>query len=159
MGLAFFTAIVLLLFGIVQLADKNKFGLVWIGFSIIFPLVVTVSLYPVFALASIDENISMLNQKIDKIILINKNHAQEKSQSAVTTDISKTFFDPTPTPPKRSGDENLFKYAEAIDYVNKRYGRLRFFLCMIFIDQNYFIDFLIEHRYIFVYARQSKYRI
>ena len=122
MGLVFVAAVILLFSGIIQLADKNKFGFVWIVLSIIFPLITTVSLYPIFALASIDENISMLNQKIDKIVSDNKHFEQEKSQSTVTTGISRTFFTPAPTIEKENGDKNLFECAEAIDYVNKKYG-------------------------------------
>ena len=122
MGLAFFAAVVLLLLGIALLADRNSLGIVLLVLAIILPLVTTVSLYPIFALASIDENILALNRKIDKIISIKQSPAQEKPQAPPPPEISKNRFTPEPPPEKEDGNKTPFERTEVIDFVNKRYN-------------------------------------
>ena len=121
-GFVFTAAIVLFFVGIVQLADKSAIGGLLIAISLVLPLVVSISLYPIFALANIDVNVASINEKIDRITKNSKEITQEKQNDPPKTDLSHNFFTPAPKREEAKEDNNLFKYAEAIDYVNKRYG-------------------------------------
>jgi uncharacterized membrane protein required for colicin V production len=55
--------------GISSLVDDEKIGILYIVLGILLPLITTVSLYPIFALANIDENIQSLNSKIESLFV------------------------------------------------------------------------------------------
>ena len=67
MSFVFLVAVILLVFGVYGLTNKDWFSIIWIVLGLLLPLVVSVSLYPIFALASIDENIQLLNQRVKQI--------------------------------------------------------------------------------------------
>ena len=67
-------SIVLLVWGISYLISEpegRRFGWILIVISIVSPLVATVSLYPIFVLANIDDILKSLNSKMDKVLANN----------------------------------------------------------------------------------------
>lgn len=67
MGIVWTISGILLVFGVVRATDKNWYSLFFIALGLILPLVCSISLYPIFALANIDQNIYMLNKKVEEI--------------------------------------------------------------------------------------------
>lgn len=61
-------SIALFVVGVCQVIDKNNFGVFFIITSLLLPFLCTVSLYPMFALANIDKNINILNEKVEEFI-------------------------------------------------------------------------------------------
>ena len=76
--------------GVSGLSDGSRVAIVWFVLSAALPLIVSVALYPIFALASIDENIAKMNQKMDTLI------AQGGEQSAPAAE-AKVYCAPAPS--------------------------------------------------------------
>lgn len=72
MAMMYFISIIILILGFsICFDEKHKlhyFGILIIIGSILLPIVVTVALYPIFALANIDQNTEEINKKLDLII-------------------------------------------------------------------------------------------
>lgn len=72
MAMTYFISVIALIYGLSICFDKgnilNDFGMLIVLGSILFPFAVTVALYPIFALANIDQNTEEINQKLDLLI-------------------------------------------------------------------------------------------
>ncbi len=80
-GLACVIAALLVIFGCVMIVDDSVgFGVVMIVAGLITPVTTTISLYPLFALSSIESNTAELEEKLDKIVELLKASATEASQ-------------------------------------------------------------------------------
>ena len=79
LGLSLVPSLILVIVGINGLLDKNWFSSIWIALGMLIPLVASVSLYPIFALANIDENVSSLNKKVDSLISKSTRHISVKT--------------------------------------------------------------------------------
>ncbi len=80
-------SVVFIILGIKEALDKNWISIIWIIAGEILPLTTAISLYPIFALANIDDNLSLLNEKMDTITaiigtksVINKTPSQLKNK-------------------------------------------------------------------------------
>lgn len=67
MGMVYLLSIALLAVGINYLIDENSLSALFIAAGLILPLAITVSLYPLFALANIDKNLALISKKIAAI--------------------------------------------------------------------------------------------
>ena len=123
MGLIIAVSLFLVIFGISQLADKNTSGVIWLVLAIALPLVVTVSLYPIFALANIDENLLRLNQKVDRL-LIKKDMPKEEKASASAPVVQQVapVVEPISRTSQTSKTNSMNKVEEAINYINVKYN-------------------------------------
>ena len=61
-------AIVLLIMGISKIAEDDSTGTLFLLMGVIMPILVSVSVYPIFALARIDSNTSDINQKFEYLL-------------------------------------------------------------------------------------------
>ena len=104
---------ILFLITIIDLATKIEIfdPTLLILFALFFPLLTSVSLYPIFALANIDENLSKLNEKLDKIIYLNNHESKMSDQHEKLI----SNFSPPET-------HKTKKINEALQYINNKYG-------------------------------------
>ena len=80
-GFSILISAILVLFGIQQATDKNQISIVLIILGVLIPLFTSISLYPIFALANIDENLHLLTNKVSSIeAKIHSNSNAEKEE-------------------------------------------------------------------------------
>ncbi len=91
MVVIYIISVFFLLLGISNLLDENETtnGWILIVFGIVLPLITTISLYPIFTLANINQNLVLLNEKVDTVI---KNQDQ-KPKEASFAEQAETLFD------------------------------------------------------------------
>ena len=113
---------ILFLITIIDLATKIEIfdPTLLILFALFFPLLTSVSLYPIFALANIDESLSKLNEKLDKIIYLN-NHESKMSGRHEKSISSKPCTEPISSFFSAENTQNK-KINEAVQYINNKYG-------------------------------------
>ena len=122
MGIIGLISIIFILLGIHKMLDEDKSSFVWLILGLALPLVVSVTLYPIYALANIDENIRMLNEKLDTIVSnvlpdTSKNGKKELPPQNITSSNN------TPTNEQQNNKTiPTVKAQDAIDFINKKYG-------------------------------------
>lgn len=125
MGFVIFISLILLVFGLVSLFNEEKLGGVLIVLGLLLPLIVTVSLYPIFALATIEESLSSLNAKIEQIVSSTSNNDNEKDTQVPTSHPlwDKTDFeDATEYATKNNNDSYPTSYlSKTLGYINLKY--------------------------------------
>ena len=121
-------SIISLIAGICLLiSEENWFYLIFIIVGIVFPLVTTVSLYPIYALANIDENLILLNKKIDRVFGEGISKPSQPTEPIVLKNDIPTESQPTQSRNEakkvdREYQVNDKRVQEAINFVNSRYG-------------------------------------
>ena len=123
MGFAVLGSIALLVRGINGLIEKNTGSIIWIVLAGVLPIIVTVSLYPIFALANIDENIAHLNQKVDRL-LAKKEVQKETTKESATQVVPRIVEHPASSIGTQQNSAKLKSHSgeEAITYINTKYG-------------------------------------
>lgn len=105
MGIVYFFGICSFIAGISSLVDGENIGILYIVLGLLLPLMTTVSLYPIFALANIDENVHLINNKIDLLI-----GDQSKTASPSSEKVEQQSFDNKP--PKNNYSSQMQKRFE-----------------------------------------------
>jgi len=82
MGFVFVLSIFLIIFSIIGMIAKNWISVIWLIVGLLLPLINTVSLYPLFVLANIDDKLSLLNKKVDTIV--SKKYSGESKRDIIT---------------------------------------------------------------------------
>ena len=120
MGLVTISAIIIIAFGIQTSNEENSMGVLLILIGVLLPLFACISMYPLFALANIDENISKLTKKVDSISsnthsfnYIGRKPYNESEQSATGNE-------------KKTNTEHSFitrmvLSQELLDFINEKY--------------------------------------
>ena len=123
---ALLVSCVLIILGIKGMIDENRFSAIWMAFGIALPLVASVSLYPIFALANIDENLILLNQKWD--VIASKVLCNTKSEESATTEvllenkINGSSEDIISIENSSKRTIQVDKLHDAIEFINQKYG-------------------------------------
>lgn len=121
MGFIYVLSFLMILFGIVaMLEDKGSFYGIFVFLGFLLPITVTVSLYPIFALANIDENLDLLN-RIARQIVINRNQwSKEQTGSCQIREEACDYVSES-----ESKEETVLYHIsdleKAINYVNLKY--------------------------------------
>ena len=105
MGIAYVLAVVLCIFGCLSFsAGKVVFGIVLIFIGVLIPLVISVVLYPIFALSLIESNTDEINYNLERIIelLENNSSAPDPSTQQNDEEPQEDFVADEPTPPEEN---------------------------------------------------------
>lgn len=105
-------AVGLLIAGIYLMSESHSLGMILFGSGIILPLIIGVILYPVVALASIDENIKEMSKKYDLMLCVlrkTKNNCDDNKGSThhELVDESEVSFN---------------RHLDLIEYINGKYA-------------------------------------
>ena len=106
MGIAFIASIAFIVVGILGLVNNQPLSALWILAGICSPLITSVSLYPIFALANIEENVCQLSETLNKII--NKNHFERTNHLSKSANTNYAYEEQQLT-------------QDIIDFINSRY--------------------------------------
>ena len=120
-GVILIVSCFLLCMGILSLVDDDSLGVAWIVLGLVLPFMTTVSMYPIFALASIDENLAEINQKIECFVSDRSTSRAAPNMPLCAAQSPLNQKLPTSNKPldlvvhsQRSGD--------AVSFVNQKYG-------------------------------------
>ena len=117
MGFSFLGALSLFSFGINALAeDLFMLGMGFIIGSIALPLLVSVSLYPIFALSNIDDNLSLLKKEVAEIAENIKRRPRQNEAAAPSEDACKQEES------IEKDQESLSAYEKALLFIKEKYG-------------------------------------
>ena len=118
-------SILLIFLGIKGVAEKNESSVIWIIFGLILPLIVSISMYPIFALANIDENINCIKQTLNE-----RGAMIQRSTTTHETQSPKNIID---TPKADSNGDSSYdetkiletvptdRLKDIVDFINKKY--------------------------------------
>lgn len=113
-------AIILIILGIIKLANNNTLGWVLILGGIIIPIVTIISIYPIFALANIDNNFSELISKFDLIIEQLKTRKANDESVLISQENEYNLYQQEI---KQSSVDDVDKLHENLfEYINKTYN-------------------------------------
>ena len=127
LSLACLGAMILAIYGLSLLGENTKSGLVLFFISPLLPIFTLVSLYTIFALANIDENLAMLNRRVDRIEY-RLSPAAAKQTVAGTASVNETASNQAIGQEIKNDSGNVTKDkdaeipTDAILFINKRYN-------------------------------------
>lgn len=124
MGFSCLVALILLIFGLGNLADENKvLGIVFVILGILLPIITSISLYPIFALSLIETNTSEMKEQLNLIVALLK---------LISQGVHKSQNEPTPAPPQSeplisftpppTNAESIDSLNDAINFINQEYN-------------------------------------
>ena len=120
MGLSTLASLALLIAGLVSLADEGNLAWFFIILGIVLPLASIISLYPLFALSRIDENLCSLTEKVNSL-----------TQVPVTAKNKEASHKPFIQDKKPIQSQPLFEhippslsssFQDTISFINKKYS-------------------------------------
>ncbi len=109
-------AVCLLIAGAFRMGDIV--GAILFGSGMLLPLIIGVMLYPMVALASIDENVKEMNQKYDSVLRILR---ANRNKSCDDNNDSPIYHESTKTQVLTT-EVNLNQHLDLIKYVNVKYN-------------------------------------
>ena len=125
MGCISIVSLVLIVYGINEMSDDESY-VIFILLGFILPIVFSVTLYPIFALANIDENVREINRKITELDSI---FLSENSNIKILTNESKaeneTNTSPVDITIKDAPNQEISQTSilqDSIDFINEKYG-------------------------------------
>ena len=150
MGVVALISLVLVISSIGELIDGNSFSIIYLLLGFVLPLVVTVSLYPIFALANIEERVRSIDEKTNALLAnelicsdtesenVDLSECSVDLKESVDLEVNTSFdaeFSPNSAKPvvtdyksNETSEAELTevfkspKFAEAIDFINRKYG-------------------------------------
>lgn len=127
MALAFVASFVLLIMGVLWAIDGSKASIAVLIIAVVFPLGVTVSLYPIFALANVDENLASLNGTVEELVhkislKIPENGAPSSEIGSNSSAVIPAQDKPANSAYKQYNPAKTYTEKETVEYVNAKYG-------------------------------------
>lgn len=112
-------AIFCIVYGVKNTEDGNSVNKFFVLIGVLIPIFATISIYPLFALANIDENLSLLNEKMD-IKLENDRRYRYESTEKEKTHASKNNNEIEENIVPVNKKQRLTQ--DVVDFINERYN-------------------------------------
>ena len=120
-GISYILSLGLIAYGIYELTEeKTVQGLIKLLIGILVPLLVNISMYPIWALSQIECHTSDLNDKLEKIIILKT--LESTSQSTTIPSQKNTPTDRAQSNSSATTGNNADALNEAIDFINREYN-------------------------------------
>lgn len=109
-------SVAVIVYGVSQLSNDNYiFPLILIGSAVLFSILATISVYPLYTMAHMSEKLESIEEKISVIANNSKKHQDEKRKTPVTRD------DKEEIPAKQMNHSEKDK-KEVVEFINNKYN-------------------------------------